>query len=158
MNLRERIKKIKLVAFDFDGVFTDNAVYVDEDGKESVRCWRGDGIGLRKLEKLGVKTVVISSESNPVVAHRCAKMHIQCSCGIRDKLSRLKEIEPDLSCVAYVGNDINDLECLKAVGVPIVVNDASPNVKLKDAYITTARGGHGAVREICDWIDYEKSV
>lgn len=156
MNLLERINKIKLVAFDFDGVFTDNTVYVDEDGKESVRCWRGDGIGLRKLEKLGIKCVVISGESNSVVSHRCAKMRIACSCGIQDKLARLKEIEPDLSCVAYVGNDLNDLECLRAVGFPIVVGGTSYVECGECSYRTEREGGRGAVREVCDMIAWHR--
>lgn len=148
MSLIEHIKRIKLIAFDFDGVFTDNMVIVDDDGHESVQCFRGDGIGLRKLEKLGIKCVVISSESNPVVTHRCSKLRIACWQGVDDKLARLKGIEPDLSRVAFVGNDLNDVSCLQAVGLPIVVKDAHPSVLRYAMYATQKTGGHGAVREI----------
>ena len=76
--LQETIQKIRLVAFDFDGVFTDNMVYVLQDGSEAVRCNRSDGIGLQKLKKLGIETVIISTESNPVVSARAAKLKIRC--------------------------------------------------------------------------------
>ena len=72
--LQKAIRKIRLIAFDFDGVFTDNMVYVLQDGSEAVRCNRSDGIGLQKLNKLGIKTVIISTESNPVVSARAQKL------------------------------------------------------------------------------------
>jgi len=153
-DVEQRIRKICLVAFDFDGVFTDNTVYVFEDGSEAVRCWRGDGIGLRKLERLGIATTVISSESNPVVIVRTRKLGIRCVQGVEDKLATLKDIAQDLGLslnqVAFVGNDINDLSCLSSVRLPIVVQDAHPDVVPCASYQTRARGGHGAVREICD--------
>ena len=76
--MKEVIRGIRLLAFDFDGVFTDDMVYVLEDGRESVRCFRGDGIGLQKLKKLGLETVIISTESNPVVSVRAQKLKIRC--------------------------------------------------------------------------------
>jgi 3-deoxy-D-manno-octulosonate 8-phosphate phosphatase (KDO 8-P phosphatase) len=153
-SLEERIRAIRLVAFDFDGVFTDNMVYVFEDGSEAVRCWRGDGIGLRKLERAGIEAVIISSEPNPVVLARSRKLGIRCVHGCEDKLAALENVvrEMDLSLaqVAFVGNDINDLPCLICVGLPIVVQDAHPEVISHARYQTRARGGYGAVREICD--------
>lgn len=144
----------RLVVFDFDGVFTDNMVYVFEDGTEAVRCSRSDGIGLRKLEKAGIKTVIISTEINSVVSVRSKKLGIRCIQGCKDKLAELVEIlkEEDLTMeqVAFVGNDINDLPCLACVGLPIVVRDAHPDVIPYATYQTKALGGHGAVREICD--------
>ena len=83
--LIERIARLKIVFFDFDGVFTDNHVYVFDDGKEAVRCSRGDGLGLRRLERVGVEPHVVSTESNPVVGVRCRKMNIKFSQGIADK-------------------------------------------------------------------------
>ena len=76
--LKERFRKIRLVAFDFDGVFTDNMVYVFENGSEAVRCFRSDGIGLQKLKQLGIETAIISTESNPVVSARARKLKIRC--------------------------------------------------------------------------------
>jgi YrbI family 3-deoxy-D-manno-octulosonate 8-phosphate phosphatase len=151
---RQSIGNIKLIAFDFDGVFTDNSVYVDENGIESVRCWRGDGLGLQKLRELGVDAVIISTESNKVVDARARKLGLVCIQGVDNKkkalesLARSKDIP--LSHIAFVGNDVNDLPCLEVVGLPIVVHDAHPAVLNAAKYQTRAKGGCGAVREICD--------
>lgn len=147
-------RTIRLVAFDFDGVFTDNMVYVLEDGSEIVRCFRGDGIGLRKLERAGIKPVIISTETNQVVSVRSQKLNIRCEHGCEDKRATLdaivKEMGLTLEQVAFVGNDSNDLSCLVCVGLPIVVQDAHPDIIPYARYQTRARGGHGAVREVCD--------
>ena len=152
--LQEVIRKIRLVAFDFDGVFTDNMVYVLQDGSEAVRCNRSDGIGLQKLKKLSIETVIISTEANPVVSARARKLKIRCLQDCEDKRTTLESIVREsgisLDEVAFVGNDINDLECLTHVGLPIVVHDAYQDVISIAAYRTKARGGYGAVREICD--------
>ena len=152
--LQETIQKIRLVAFDFDGVFTDNMVYVLQDGSEAVRCTRSDGIGLQKLKKLGIETVIISTEANPVVTARAQKLKIRCYQNCEDKRETLtnvaQEIGISLSEIAFVGNDINDRDCLTCVGFPVVVQDAHPEVIPLAAYRTEADGGHGAVREICD--------
>ena len=152
--LKERILKIRLVAFDFDGVFTDNMVYVFEDGSEAVRCCRGDGIGLQKLKQFGIEMVIISTESNPVVSARARKLKIPCLQDCKDKRTTLERIVRDRGIssaeVAFVGNDINDFSCLTLVGLPIVVQDAHPDVIPLAAYCTINRGGHGAVREVCD--------
>jgi len=154
--LEERIRTLRLVAFDFDGVFTDNAVYVTEDGVEMVRCSRADGFGLRKLERLGIDVVVLSTEENPVVSTRCRKLKIPCVQGLQDKLKELENIILErgigLEQTAFVGNDINDLPCLKAVGLPIIVADAHPDVVDAALWQINRRGGDGAVREICDEI------
>jgi len=156
--LKECICKIRLVAFDFDGVLTDNMVHVHEDGSEAVRCYRGDGIGLQKLERLGIKTVIISTELNPVVSKRSRKLGIRCIQGSEDKLAALRTIAEEelglsMEQVAFVGNDVNDLACLKAVGLPIIVQDAHPDVIPYARYKTREHGGHGAVREICDMFE-----
>ena len=151
---RKTLEAIRLVAFDFDGVFTNNMVYVLENGPEAVRCFRGDGIGLRKLERMGIETIIISTETNPVVSARSRKLGIRCVQGCEDKRAALETIIQEmglsLTQVAFVGNDINDLPCLTCVGLPIVVQDAHPDVIPHARYQTRARGGHGAVREICD--------
>ena len=153
-NLKNNIRQIQLVAFDFDGVFTDNMVYVLQDGSEAVRCNRSDGIGLQKLKKLGIKTVIISTESNPVVSARAQKLNIQCFQNCEDKCQTLTKVAQEfgiaLDEIVFVGNDINDRECLMCVGLPMVVQDAHPDVIPLAAYRTEAGGGHGAVREICD--------
>ena len=150
----EIICRIRLIAFDFDGVFTDNMVFVFQDGTEAVRCFRGDGLGLQKLKKLGIETVIISTESNPVVSARARKLKIRCIQNCQDKRAVLEDIVQEknitLGEVAFVGNDINDLPCLECVALPIVVQDAYQNVVPAALYQTNRPGGHGAVREICD--------
>lgn len=152
----EKLGAVRLVVFDFDGVFTDNTVYVSQDGSEMIRCWRSDGLGLAKLKGVGVETAVVSTEANPVVTARCRKLAIRCVPGCGDKLAEVRrlaaEIGVTLDDVAFVGNDINDLSSLQAVGLPIVVQDAHADVVAIAAYRTAAPGGRGAVREICDAI------
>jgi 3-deoxy-D-manno-octulosonate 8-phosphate phosphatase (KDO 8-P phosphatase) len=154
MSLHSSFGKVKLVVFDFDGVFTDNTVYVSQDGAESVRCWRSDGLGLAKLKQAGVATAIVSTETNPVVTARSKKLAMRCIQGCDDKLAAVRALAEEhglaLADVAFVGNDINDLECLQAVGLPIVVQDAHADVAGAGAYRTTAPGGRGAVREVCD--------
>ena len=153
-NIDEIICRIRLVAFDFDGVFTDNMVYVFGDGTEAVRCFRSDGIGLHKLKKFGIETVIISTEANPVVSARAYKLKIRCIQNCQNKRAVLEDIAQEkkitLREVAFVGNDINDLPCLKCVGLPIVVQDAYQDVVPTALFQTKRPGGHGAVREVCD--------
>jgi YrbI family 3-deoxy-D-manno-octulosonate 8-phosphate phosphatase len=153
-SINEIIGGIRLIAFDFDGVFTDNMVYVFEDGREAVRCFRGDGIGLHRLKKLGIKAVIISTEANPVVSARARKLKIRCIQDCQDKRAALEDIAHDqgigLGQVAFVGNDVNDLPCLECVALPIVVQDAHQDVVSTAHYQTKNPGGHGAVREVCD--------
>jgi len=155
-DIKPIIRRIRLVAFDFDGVFTDNMVYVFENGSEAVRCSRSDGIGLQKLAYLGIRTVIISTEANPVVSARARKLKIDCVQNCKDKRGaledRIAKIGISLNQVAFVGNDINDLACLTCVGLPIVVKDAHPDVIPVARYQTQNPGGHGAVREVCDLI------
>ena len=152
--MKDLLAKIRLVAFDFDGVFTDNMVYVLENGTEAVRCFRSDGLGLQKLEKLGIETVIISTEANPVVSARAHKLKIRCVQDCRDKRAALESIAKEsgisLAEVAFVGNDVNDLPCLTCVALPIVVQDAHQDVVPTALYQTKNPGGHGAVREVCD--------
>lgn len=159
-SIEKVIRKIRLIGFDFDGVFTDNMVYVLQDGSEAVRCNRSDGIGLQKLKKLGVETVIISTESNPVVSVRAQKLNIRCFQNCEDKTKTLESVTREfgisLDEVAFVGNDINDLACLKCVGFPIIVQDAHPDVVAIARYKTRSPGGSGAVREICDL--FEKTL
>jgi YrbI family 3-deoxy-D-manno-octulosonate 8-phosphate phosphatase len=150
----EIIDKIRLIVFDFDGVFTDNMVYVLQDGSEAVRCNRSDGIGLQKLKELGLETAIISTESNPVVSARAQKLKIRCFQNCEDKRKTLESLAQEMGIslaeITFVGNDINDRLCLTCVGLPIVVQDAHRDVRSLARYRTKASGGHGAVREVCD--------
>ncbi len=150
----DTLSRIQLLVLDFDGVLTDNSVFVDGNGVESVVCNRSDGLGIGLAQRAGLHVVVLSSEQNPVVGARCRKLAIEYVHGIENKLRVLQELveskrlTPD--AVAYVGNDVNDVECLRWVGLPIAVADATPQVIAVARYTTRRGGGHGAVREVCD--------
>ena len=154
IKMKQRLKKIKVIVFDFDGVFTDNSVYVDQNGQESVRCSKSDGPGLRRLDQIGVSYLILSAEKNPVVSARGRKLGIEVLQGHEDKLSILTDLVRTRKLafeeVAYVGNDLNDIGCLEAVGFPIAVSDAFPEVVHAASFVTSRAGGHGAVREVCD--------
>lgn len=149
------LRRVRLLVLDFDGVLTDNRVTVDQDGSEAVVCDRGDGMGVDLLVSRGeVEVLVLSSEPNPVVAARCRKLRITCHQGYKKKLPKLQELVAErgleASQVAYVGNDVNDLQVMGWCGVPIAVADAIPEVKRAAAFVTRRPGGRGAVREVCD--------
>ena len=154
--VEESLGRIRLIVFDFDGVFTDNRVLVGQDGSEYVLCNRADGLGLAMLRMQGMDCIVLSTEINPVVARRCEKLSLECFQGCADKWETLKGILEergiDPSQVAYVGNDVNDLACMEHVGLAICVADAYPEVKSAADFVTQRRGGEGAVREICDLV------
>ena len=153
---REHLASVTFVVFDFDGVMTDNRVLVAEDGRESVFCSRADGLGVQLLGRAGVGCLVLSTEANPVVSARAAKLGVECVQGLGldgkgEALRRImRERGIDPAAAAYVGNDVNDVECLGLVGVPICVADAWPAVRRAARYATARRGGDGAVREVCD--------
>ncbi|NOV99318.1 YrbI family 3-deoxy-D-manno-octulosonate 8-phosphate phosphatase [Isoptericola chiayiensis] len=141
---------------DFDGVHTDDGVHVDSDGVESVRVHRGDGLGIARLRDAGLPILILSKERNPVVSARGIKLGVDVLQGVDDKATALREWcvsnRLDPARVAYVGNDVNDLPALHLVGWPVAVADAHPDVLAAARVVTAARGGHGAVREICDRI------
>jgi YrbI family 3-deoxy-D-manno-octulosonate 8-phosphate phosphatase len=152
----DALRAVRLVVFDFDGVFTDNRVWVSETGEESVACWRGDGIGLRRLDEVGVPHVIVSTEPNPVVVRRAEKLDARALHGVDDKLAVVREeaarAATGLDAVAYVGNDVNDAACLEAVGLPVVPADAWPEVVPLARWVLERPGGRGCVRELCEAI------
>lgn len=156
MLTKDQLSTIRLIAFDFDGVFTDNTVYVSEDGVESVRCWRSDGLGLSRLRSIGVQTLIISTEVNPVVSVRAKKLRIPCEQGVEDKAAAILSICEKLNIspenTMFVGNDINDIPAFKSVNYPVAVADAHPEIYPFVLYRTQKPGGRGAVREICDLV------
>ena len=156
MPVQELLASIQLIAFDFDGVFTDNTVYVTQDGIESVRCWRSDGLGLARLRCIGVQCYIISTERNPVVAARATKLGLSCKQGIEDKaaaiLDTCRELGVSPKQTMFVGNDINDISAFKSIGLPVAVADAYPEVFPHVLYRTAKPGGYGAVREVCDLV------
>lgn len=145
-------KKVRLIFFDFDGVFTNNRVIVDEYGHEYVVCNRSDGIGIDMIKKKGIKIYVISTERNRVVKLRCKKLRLKVFYGIKNKAKMLKHIcdkeAVSLENVMYVGNDINDLEAMKLVGVSIAPNDSNNKIKEICDILLLTKGGEGVTREI----------
>ena len=148
------LANVRLAVFDFDGVFTDNSVWVNERGEESVRCCRADGFGLARLREVGVDAVVLSTEQVAIAAVRSRKLEVECRHGLADKLAALREEAErrgvELEETAYLGNDINDADCLRAVGLPVCPADAWPEVAGLARWTLERRGGEGCVREFCD--------
>jgi YrbI family 3-deoxy-D-manno-octulosonate 8-phosphate phosphatase len=148
--------EVAALVLDFDGVLTDNRVYVDETGRESVACNRGDGMGLTMLRRTQVRTLILSKEQNPVVSARARKLQIECLQGIDDKPAALQRwLEShalDARNIIYVGNDVNDLECMRLVGCALAPSDAHPAALAAATFVLGKPGGHGAVREVCDAI------
>jgi N-acylneuraminate cytidylyltransferase len=154
--------RIELVVFDFDGVMTDNAVWVYRDGTEAVRCDRSDGWGISQLRDLGIPMLVLSTEKDPVVSTRCAKLQLPYQQGIGNKAKYLgryfQENKIDPSCVIYLGNDINDLGAMRMVGFPVAVKDSHPAILAAAKLVLTKYGGYGAVRELCELLAQRFSV
>lgn len=155
-NLHSKLKKLKLLALDFDGVFTDGKVYLNQEGMETVVCSRRDSLGLNRLKKLGIKLAVISMEPNPIVAKRCEKLKIKMFYSPEGKVNLLKQLvnkeRLSPSEVGYMGDDLNDLDCLKYSGLAFTTADgAFPCQKIAD-YVTKRKSGDHALRELCDLI------
>ncbi len=148
--------RIGALVMDFDGVLTDDRVWVDQDGRESVACSRSDGMGIELLREAGLPMTVISKERNTVVAARCRKLAIEHAHGIADKLPLLRawlaENGIDPGDAIYVGNDINDLDCMRHVGCAAAPADAHPCARETADILLTAEGGRGAIRELADLI------
>ena len=153
---RETLSLVQAIVFDFDGVFTDNRVYVSETGQEFVACDRGDGMGITMLKGAGVRMMILSKEKNPVVSARGTKLGVEVIQGCDDKLPALKswiaQHGIDVKHCVYIGNDINDKECLMHVGLPVIPHDAHDSVRKIGAWRLKASGGRGAIRELADGI------
>jgi YrbI family 3-deoxy-D-manno-octulosonate 8-phosphate phosphatase len=147
-----------LIVSDFDGVITDNLVWTDENGKETVAASRSDSMHIRTLRERGVEVMVLSSEPNPVVKARAEKMGVASVQGIdiRGKGEALKKLlaekKIDAAHVIYIGNDLNDLPCFEIAGWAVAVADAYPEVLQAADYVLNKTGGHGAVRELCELV------
>jgi YrbI family 3-deoxy-D-manno-octulosonate 8-phosphate phosphatase len=144
------------VVLDCDGTLTDDRVHVDQNGVESVTFHRGDGLAISTLRRVGVDMAILSTETNPVVTARAAKLGLPALQGVRSKGPALAqwcaEHGVELERTAYLGNDVNDLPCFDIVGWPIAVADAHPSVRVRARAVTSTPGGHGAVRELASWL------
>lgn len=147
---------IDAVVLDFDGTQTDDRVLIDSDGREIVAVHRGDGLGVAALRKAELKLLILSTETNPVVAARARKLKVPVLHGIDRKDLALKQwceeagIAPER--VLYVGNDVNDLPCFDLVGWPVAVAGAHDVVRGAARAVTATPGGSGAIREIAAWL------
>jgi N-acylneuraminate cytidylyltransferase len=157
-------KSIKLIVSDFDGVITDNRVWTDQNGNETVAASRSDSMRIKQLRELGIETLILSSEPNPVVAARAKKMGVEAihNVGISNKGVALREVLEQKNIkaeeVVYLGNDWNDLPCFEIAGWAVAVADAYPEVIRAADYVLSRPGGHGALRELCELILKELSV
>ncbi len=151
---------VHTVAFDFDGVFTDNKVYVDQFGHESVKCDRRDGLGfdfvrsLQRQGKLKAQILILSKEGNPVVLERAKKLKIECFQAVGDKLGFITEyfrasipsVADPFSGLIYLGNDLNDLRLMSHAGFSVAPADAHPRVRAIADLVLGENGGDGFVR------------
>ena len=154
------LTSIHTVVFDFDGVFTDNKVWVDQDGHESVCCDRRDGLAFdmvrafQKRGKLNAEFFILSKESNPVVLARAKKLKLDCLYNISDKLSCMQEYFANRSSsspnsfegLVYLGNDLNDLPLMRRAGFAVAPADAHPKVREIANLVLPECGGEGFVR------------
>ena len=148
---------IKLFATDVDGVLTDAGMYYSESGDEWKKFNTRDGMGIKLLQRAGIITAIVTQERTKLVARRAEKLAIpELHQGVMDKLSLVREMAArhglTLSQVAYIGDDINDLETLKAVGFSASPADGLPDIVAAVDYVCQKKGGEGAVREIIEMI------
>jgi YrbI family 3-deoxy-D-manno-octulosonate 8-phosphate phosphatase len=156
-DVRARARKIRLVAMDVDGVLTDAGMYYTEQGDELKKFNTRDGMGVALVREAGLKTAILTRERTQLVERRGAKMRIDhVFIGVTDKLTCMRELLDQLGLtleqVAYIGDDVNDYELLCHVGLAAAVRDASRLPKSVAHVITEAKGGEGAVRELCELI------
>ena len=147
----------KALIMDFDGVHTNNKVYIDSNGNELVLCSRSDGMGLKQLkENLNIKLLILSNEQNQVVKKRAAKLNIECIQANGKKIEMLdnwlKKNSLKYDEVIFIGNDINDIDCIQRVGMSFCPNDSEKFIKQNVDYVLKQNGGNGAIRELTNII------
>ena len=156
-----RVKEIDLIVYDFDGVMTDNRVFVFQNGTEAVVVNRADGLGVGRIRASGIPQLILSTETNPVVKARAAKLELEVISSCNDKKHALmnycEKNDYDLQKVLYVGNDLNDLEVMEIVGFPVAPSNGDPVIISLAKLVTKAKGGEGVIREISDFLIATKS-
>jgi 3-deoxy-D-manno-octulosonate 8-phosphate phosphatase (KDO 8-P phosphatase) len=150
------INSLQAIVLDFDGVLTDNSVFVTEDGVEMVKCNRSDGLAFEALNKIGIKSYILSTETNGVVGARAKKLNIRAISGVANKPSALKALSKeesfDLSFTLYVGNDLNDYHAIKLCGFSACPLDGHKLIQEIVTYNLESNGGSGVVRELVEKI------
>ena len=159
------LENIDAFIFDFDGVLTNNLVFVDQDGKELVSCNRSDGLAFDVLRKLKKPSYILSTEKNPIVSARAKKLKIQAIQGVEDKVEELlslaKTNEYNLDRVLYVGNDINDYKAMKLCGYSACPSDSHEKIRSIATFVLQKKGGNGVIRELLEVklnIDFIKTL
>jgi 3-deoxy-D-manno-octulosonate 8-phosphate phosphatase (KDO 8-P phosphatase) len=155
--LLAKAAKIKLAIFDIDGVLTDGKLYFSDNNVEHKSFYVQDGLGLQMLQKSGVPVALLSGRSSPLITRRAEELGIQhVYQGHADKIPAFlqlkKQLQLDDQEIAYIGDDLPDLPLIRRVGLGIAVANAHPLVSEYAAWKTTASGGNGAVREVCELI------
>ena len=156
-SLKSKLEKVKLLAMDVDGTLTDASMYYGEKGETMKRFSTRDGMGITLLKCAGLKTAIVTSEINDIVIARSEKLRIDfVEQGCKNKSEYIFNLAEKLSMtienIAYIGDDVNDIEALKAVGASACPSDAAKVILSVVDYICTAKGGNGAVREFCEAI------
>ena len=135
---------------------TDNKVYLDQNGNEMVQVNRADGLAISEIKDIGMEQIIISTENNPVVYARAIKLNIPCLQGIDNKKEALMDYcqknDFDLNNVAFVGNDINDIEAMEITGITFCPADAHETIKSISDHVLKTKGGNGVIRELLDFI------
>ena len=146
--------KINAFIFDFDGVLTNNIVFIDQNGIESVACSRADGLAFDVLRRLKKQSYILSTEKNQVVEARANKLKIPVIQGINNKVNALKELKKkegiDFKSVLYMGNDLNDYRAMQLCGISVCPADSHPKIKEISDIVLKSNGGNGAVRELLE--------
>jgi len=150
------LDNIDAFIFDFDGVLTNNLVYLTDSGQELVACSRGDGLAFDVLRKLRKPAFILSTEKSSVVAMRAEKLKIPVIQGVSDKEFAIKDLAREknyhLKNILYVGNDLNDYLAMKICGYSACPNDSHPKIKEVSQYILKTKGGNGVVRELLEQV------
>jgi len=147
---------IDAFVFDFDGVLTDNLVYLDQNGVESVSCSRADGLAFDVLHKLNKPAFILSTEKSTVVVMRAKKLKIPAIQGVSDKVRAIKELIDEnhynIKNILYVGNDLNDYLAMQFCGYSVCPSDSHPKIKHISDICLSTNGGNGVVRELLEEI------
>lgn len=156
-NLQKKIKKIKLVITDVDGVLTDGGMYYSKNGEELKKFHTRDGMGIELLAQVGIGTIFITKENSSIVKKRAQKVHVlACFIGIKNKEKMLehicKKFHVKKNEIAYIGDDVNDIDIIKQVGFSASPNDAMEEIRKSVDYVSDLDGGFGVLRDISELI------
>lgn len=150
------LDNIDVFVFDFDGVLTNNLVQIDENGKESVSCSRGDGLAFNVLKKIKKAAYILSTEENTVVSARAKKLQIPVIQGVKNKVLGIQKIVKKENCklesILYIGNDLNDYQVMNMCGFTACPADSHDQIKQISDLVLKTRGGFGVARELLEEI------